>query len=283
GSDPLTGQAVLASLGELYVLLNDYAGAEPILRRFLEREDGQSPVSTRARARIDMGTVLMRTGKPAEACAVVEPALTELNKNISDQRVLIGEVELVRGQCLRMTGDAEGSLAAYRRAVDLHLRTLGENDRRSATALNNLALGELYAGQYDDATGHFERALKAFEASGLGESDHVASLLNNLAALSLIQGRLGEAASYFERAIRLRETQGGESAAMGALLSNQARVLALTGDADGARRGIERGVAMTRQFTGDDSIDTAAVRLAAVDIALLRGDLADAEKALKPA
>ena len=283
GSDPLTGQAVLASLGELYVLLNDYAGAEPLLRRFLDREDGRSPVSTRARARIDMGTVLMRTGKPAEACELLQPALQELDPGISDQRVLIGEAELVRGQCLRMAGDSDGSLAAYRRAVDLHIQTLGENDRRSATALNNLALGELYAGEYDNATGHFERALRAFEASGLNESDHVASLLNNLAALSLIQGRLGEAASYFDRAIRLRDTQGGESAAMGALLSNQARVLALNNRPGEARRGIERGVTMTRQFTGDDSIDTAAVRLTAVDIALLRGDLADAERSLKPA
>lgn len=102
-----------------------------------------------------MGTVLMRTGKPAEACEVVKPALTELDAGISDQRVLIGEVELVRGQCLRMAGDTDGSLAAYRRAVDLHIDTLGENDRRSATALNNLALGEMYAGRYEDASGHF--------------------------------------------------------------------------------------------------------------------------------
>ena len=283
GSDPITGQAVLSALGELYVLLDDYAGAEPLLRRFLDREDGRSPTSTRARARIDMGTVLMRTGKPAEACEVVKPALTELDAGISDQRVLIGEVELVRGQCLRMAGDTDGSLAAYRRAVDLHIDTLGENDRRSAIALNNLALGEMYAGRYEDASGHFERALKAFESVGLGSSDHVASLLNNLAALSLIQGRLGEAASYFDRAIRLRQTQGGESAAMGALLSNQARVLALTNHPDEARQAAERGIAMTRQFTGDDSIDTAAVRLAAVDIALWRGKLDDAERELKPA
>src|SRR5690606_1625963 len=121
---------------------------------------------------------------------------------------------MVRGQCLRLAGDIDGSLAAYRRALDNHRAVLGDDNRRTATAENNLALGLLHAGRYPDAQQHFGRALATLDRLGAGDGDAAASILNNLAALALFRGELGQAEAHFARALAVRERLGPDSAAM---------------------------------------------------------------------
>ena len=270
--DPAARQQVLATLGELFVALHDYAGAEPMLRRFIALDDGSAGRAATARVLTDLGTVALRRGNPQEACDHASGALRMLEEGSADRRALAADALMVRGQCLRLTGDMEGSLAAYRQALERHHAVLGARNRRTASAENNLALGLLHAGRYPEAEQHFTSALEILETLGEVESDAAASMLNNLAALSLFRGELHAAEAHFARAIAVREAIGAESAAMAGLLSNYGRVLTLQHRLDQAGAALRRGEELSVRFTGEDSVDTALVRLAVVDHALAAGD-----------
>ena len=268
GDDAVGRQEVLATLGELFVLLHDYAGAEPMLRRFVALDDGSAGPAARARVLTDLATVELRRGNPQPACEHAAQAVALVADGDGERLALAADALMVRGQCLRLTGDLDGSLAAYQRALDLHRSVLGDDNRRTATAENNLALGLMHAGRYPDAQLHFGRALATLETLGQADSDHAASMLNNLAALALFRGDLAEAEGYFARAIRVRETLGAESAAMSAVLSNYGRVLTLQNRLEAAAEPLARAETLSVRFTGEDSVDTALVRLAAGEHAL---------------
>lgn len=61
--DRQTRQQVLAALAELYIHLQDYPGAEPLLERFLALEDGGTPAELRIAALDDLAQVRFRQGR----------------------------------------------------------------------------------------------------------------------------------------------------------------------------------------------------------------------------
>ena len=97
--------------------------------------------------------------------------------------------------------------ARYAEAEELFLEAFkeaekfGEQDRRLATSLNNLALLYSERGRYAEAEPLYQRALAIYqEALGLEHPD-LATSLNNLADLYSAQGRYAEAESLYQRAL----------------------------------------------------------------------------------
>src|SRR5690606_24492491 len=60
--DPATAGQVLHALGELHLYLNDYAGAEPLLRSWLERESAINDPAAAADVRSALAEALFRMG-----------------------------------------------------------------------------------------------------------------------------------------------------------------------------------------------------------------------------
>lgn len=270
--DPALRQVVLATLGEMYVYLNDFTGAEPLLRRFEQLEDGSSPPTLRAQVRGDLALMALRQGQGELACTRVAEGFAELQHSAADARSVRADLLSLQGQCLRQLGKVPDSLRAYQDALELRRAVDGDNTRRTASAQNNLALAYLQAGRSGEALEYLEAALRTFDASGYGQSSHAASTLNNLAALALSMGQLERAQAHFDRALAVRRTVSGDSAALGALLSNQGRLFTLLDQLEQAEASLSEALRLQRSFTGEDSLDTLSVRLAWGDLLLARGD-----------
>ncbi len=264
---------VLATLGELYIYVSDYTGAEPLLRRFMELEDASAPLALRVQVRVDLAEIALRRGEREAACAQVGEALALLDGSESDLPYERASALGVRGQCRRMSGDLPAAIEDYRASLALHERVSDAGGRAVASAESNLAGALMFAGRYDEALTHFQRALMVFESSGRGVSIHAATTLNNLAALTFARGRLDEARTWFQRALTVHRAAAGESASMGALLTNQGRLYTLLGHEDDAARALDEGVRLLQRFAGEDSLDAAQARLARSDLAIQRGQL----------
>jgi tetratricopeptide (TPR) repeat protein len=98
----------------------------------------------------------------------------------------------------------------YRRAIEIHEKTLGKDHPDVARDYNNLALLRMNQGRYAEAEPLFRRAIE-IDKKALGK-DHptVAINYNNLAVLFLNQGKYAEAEPLFRSAIEIDEKTLGK-------------------------------------------------------------------------
>jgi non-specific serine/threonine protein kinase/serine/threonine-protein kinase len=269
--DPAAGQLVLATIGELYVYLQDFASAATLLERFLAEDDGSAPAPLKAQVLGDLALVDIRRGEPARACERAELALRLLENAASDQRVPMANVLANYGQCLRLTGRPQEALAAYERASALRYAALGADHIDTGVADSNLATAYFMAGRNEQARPLFRRAIEAFERSGNGRSRHRANALNNLASLAWTQGDLVEANAVYGEALQLQRSSFGESAALGALLNNFGKLRVLQGRLDEAQTLLDESLELQSRFVGADSPDAAFTHLSQAELSLARG------------
>jgi eukaryotic-like serine/threonine-protein kinase len=274
--DPAAGQLVLATVGELYVYLQDYSAAGTLLERFLEVDDGSAPGSLRAQVLGDLALIDVRRGEAARACERAEEAIGLLDREPSDQRAALSNVLHNYGQCLRLLGRVPESLAAYERAAALRYAVSGANSALTAGADNNLGTAYYMAGRLGDARQRLELALAGFERNGAGRSSHAGNTLNNLAAIAFSEGRLDDAEAYFERALDVQREVLGDSAALGALTNNFGKLLTLRGDLQRADRLLQESLSLQTRFVGADSPDAGFTHLSLGDLQLVRGEVAAA-------
>ncbi|SDD69786.1 serine/threonine-protein kinase [Aquimonas voraii] len=267
-TDPAAGQLVLATVGELYVYLQDYSAAGTLLDRFVEVDDGSAPSSLRAQVLGDLALVDVRRGEAGRACTRAEQAIRLLEAEPSDQRGVIANVLGNYGQCLRLLGRVPESLAAYERAAALRYALSGADSPLTASADNNLGTAYYQAGRLAEARQRLNLALAGFERNDLGRSAQAGNVLNNLAAIAFSEGQLGEAQALFERALEVQRAVLGDSAALGALTNNFGKLLTLRGDLQRAQRLLAESLDLQTRFVGADSPDAGFTHLSLGDLQL---------------
>ncbi len=275
-TDPAAGQLVLATVGELYVYLQDYSAAGTLLDRFVEVDDGSAPNSLRAQVLGDLALVDVRRGEAERACTRAEEAIRLLEAEPSDQRGAIANVLGNYGQCLRLLGRVPESLAAYERAAALRYAVSGADSPLTASADNNLGTAYFQVGRLAEARQRLSLALAGFERNDLGRSAQAGNVLNNLAAIAFSEGQLGEAQTLFERALEVQRAVLGDSAALGALTNNFGKLLTLRGDLQRAQRLLGESLELQTRFVGADSPDAGFTHLSLGDLQLARGETAAA-------
>ncbi len=128
------------------------------------------------------------------------------------------------GEVLRASGDPEGAIACYRRALEL--------EPRYPQALNNLGLALHATGRASEARDAFARIVSAHPDS--------AQAHNNLGIVEQSTGNLEAAVASFRRATELAPEQPHGWNNLGAALQ-------AAGDLDGAGEALERAVALDPQ------------------------------------
>src|SRR5690606_6501627 len=208
--DPVTRQQVLLSLAEMYVQLGDFLGAEPLLSRFRELDDGTTPVSLRARSHIYAANVANRRGQLRQGCEEAGQALVLIESGGADLRGALADALTARGLCRRLSGQLDAAIADYEEA----LRVLREQDRSSASAVgsahNNLAAALVQAGRNREAEQHLQQALSLYLDDGREYTLDTANVLNNLAVSVLQRGDPRQATQWLERALDIRRNASGE-------------------------------------------------------------------------
>jgi serine/threonine protein kinase/Flp pilus assembly protein TadD len=173
------------------------AGADP--ERFLRQAQWLHP--TDFWLNLDLGSALLRNGKPAEAAGFFRAALAV--------RPDCSFVYNKLGVALIHAGKAEEAVAAYRRALDL--------DSKNAAAHYNLANALSDRGQTELAVAEYRRAIEADRT--VASSAH-----NGLGLMFGARGQVEEAIAEYRRAIAVDPTSSAPHYNLGMLLAGQGKV-----------------------------------------------------------
>jgi serine/threonine protein kinase/tetratricopeptide (TPR) repeat protein len=173
------------------------AKADP--ERFLRKAQWLHP--TDFWLNLDLGSALLRNGKPAEATGFFLAALAVR----PDCSFVYSKLGLARIRA----GRAEEAVAAYRRALDL--------DSKNANAHYYLAEALSDRGQTELAIAEYRRAIAA-------DLPTASSAYNRLGLVFGARGQVGEAIAEYRRAIALEPTASAPHYNLGVLLAGQGQV-----------------------------------------------------------
>ncbi|MGE0086203.1 MAG: tetratricopeptide repeat protein [Desulfococcaceae bacterium] len=145
--------------------------------------------------------------------AVIADAVAEKDGNVS---VLLGNL----GAAFRIMGDYTNLIKWTEKALEIGIKTYGENRSLISTVSNNL--GEAYRtlGDYGKAIKYFERALNILRKD-LGENHtRVAVSYNNLGLTYKSLGQYGRAIEYYQKALDIDRKYFGENHFQVAIYNN---------------------------------------------------------------
>ncbi|MFZ7095536.1 protein kinase domain-containing protein [Luteimonas dalianensis] len=267
------------ALAELYLQLNDYAGARPLLTRLLEQPG--LPPGQRAMAQHDLAQLRFRDEHQADAASLLREAQAfwatdpgRYRDQLLDSRLLQSQIEFADGQ-------AEQALLTLTDALPERVELSGAGHRDTAVLVNNIGNAYFRLGRFEEAITHFQRADAIWRALGRSRSTDALNTLNNWAGAEYRLGRIEQAVGLFERALELRRELYGPSAAMAALLNNLGKALLQLQRHDEAIGLLREAIRMGREHAGGD---TSTVVLSAgmglVDALVLAGDPAQARSEL---
>src|SRR6056297_3348582 len=148
--DPQMLVSIKLLLGEIYIAMNDFAGADPLLSSFVDFKPNLASPLLQAIARADLAQVRLRHGDSAEAVALTDDALEFLRRSPARNAARIADVIQIRGQALRGQGLWDDAISTLQEAVRL-ARTEPGPSRLRATASNNLAITLMHAGRTGEA------------------------------------------------------------------------------------------------------------------------------------
>ena len=269
--DPATRAAVQAFIGEIYIAMDDFEAAEPLLEAALAEQalDGDRLA---AFVEADLAQIRLRQGASEEALALADRAVERLRARAGTSNMeYIADVLQIRGQALRGLGQWDRAIAVLSEAHDMARRLPGPSRIRATTA-NNLATTLIYAGRGDDALPFLERALDNWRGLDRADSTSALTVMGNLASLRHQRGDLADAEALYRETIRRRVARYGDSGALGAMHLNLGSLLAMTDRIEEARDHVGEGVALIERFEGIDSVSYSRALLARARVIRAAGD-----------
>ncbi len=217
--------------------------AEAMLRDVLATPEFGADDPRRARALIELGILLNRTGRIDEAdasYAEAEAIATRVGEEDLVARVLVN-----RGIVAEDRSDFAQARAHANRALEVFAQAERPVVPGNVYALlANLGIDE---GRLDEAERNYLRALESFRAAG--DLHDEAMMLNNLGLLRREQGRLDEAEAFHRDSAAIRQ-RIGDRPGLGRVENMLALVYVARGQFDAALVSGERALAIARE-TGD--------------------------------
>ena len=251
--EPGTRAAMQAFLGEIYIALDDFEAAEPLLEAVLA-EGGAETDRVTAFVEADLAQIRLRQGRSEEALALADRALERLRARPSSSSIAyVADTLQIRGQALRGLGRWDAAIDALQEAHRL-ARTLPGPSRLRATTANNLGTTLIYLGRNGDALTYLERSLTNWRGLDRADSPGALTVMGNLAGLRHQRGDLADAEALYRETLRRRIERYGDSGALAAMHLNLGSLLMLTDRIEEGERHIAEGLAMIERFEGRDSV-----------------------------
>ncbi len=279
--DPARGGPVLHTLGELFFYLDDYAAAEPLLRRLVEAPGVRPDLA--ASAAYDLAQVRLKQADKDEAERLLTQAQTFWRGDEDRWRSQLVDSRLVQARLLRDQGQTDAAIDLLRTHLPMRIAISGANHRETGVYHNDLGVMLVAGGQRDEAIPSFQSALAVWAATGLDTGPDALNTLNNLAALHVLAGRPAEAEPLFRRAVQVRRGLYGASAAMAALLSNHGKTLTQLGRPSEAVALLREAAAMAREHAGVGSLHFASASAGLSEAQLALGATSEAARTAEAA
>lgn len=259
--DPASAAEVLKALGELHFYIDDYAGAEPVLQRWLAREDAIDDPAAAADVRFTLAETLHRMGRSDEAAALLDAAQRYWATAPGRHADVLLTSRMLQSQLERHRGDTEGGIATLEAALPLRLRRSGRDHFETAALQTNLGAAYIQSGRLAEGIAASEEAMRIWRALELQHGNDALNTLNNIAAAYFRQNDFDRAERAFAEVLEIRREAFGPSAATAALIGNYARTLLKQGKAAEALQRLDGIEAMATEHAGEASPLTLSLRV----------------------
>ena len=274
--------AVKAMLGEIYLALDDFAAAEPLLRSFVESDSSAVSPLLRAMGFGDLAQIELRQGNSQQALDLVDTALEILEHKPGDYAERRADLIGIRGQVLRGLGRWDEAIASLRDALAI-ARMHRESSRLVARTANNLGATLFYSGRSAEALPVMEYAVEQWRELGLQDGSDSLTVMTNLASLLHQRGEIDRAEPLYRELIERRQRRFGASGALGAAYLNYASLLSIRYRPDEAEQHVQQGLDMIVRFEGEASVNHARALLVFGRVLTTTGDFARAGQYLDQA
>jgi non-specific serine/threonine protein kinase/serine/threonine-protein kinase len=279
-ADPETAAPVLHALGELHLYINDYAGAEPLLRRWLEGEAGLADPDSAADVRFALAEAVFRMGQIDDAAQLLHAAQSHWQQASQRHAERLLTSRMLQSQIERQRGEVALGIETLEASLPQRLQRSGEQHFETAALLSNLGAAYIQAGRVPEGIEASRRAMGLWRALQLENGNDALNTLNNLAAAYFRNGDLEQSAAHFEQALTIRRALFGPSAATAALIGNYARVLQRRFEFDSALALIDEAEPMARDHAGRDSPLTLSLMITRAELLLSMSRLQAADSVL---
>lgn len=257
--------SVYQALGELFSAIDDYAGAAPIFRAYLEGAGARADPALVAEVRHDSAIAEFRLGDAALAQQLLDQAQAFWNNDPQRYADLLASSRVIQSQLQRDRGDVDGAIRTLRAGLADRIKLSGRGDRETAYVMNALALALMDAGQLQESDRLLDECLKIMAGLGKQDSGNALTMLGNQAVIAARLGDNRRAEPLFQRAVDLRRRLYGRSAALAAMQQNLGRLMVRSGRAGAARGLLADALIMSREFTGDHSPMTLTIMLSVAE------------------
>jgi tetratricopeptide (TPR) repeat protein len=212
----------------------------------------------RGEARRNLGRLLYREGKFAEARAQTEACLALWRPALGDDALAVAGPLTDLGNAYYAEGDYARAADTYERSIAVLEKSVGPGSPLLGPNLNNLSGVESHAGRYDRALAAEQRALDVW-TRGLGpEHPKVALALYNLGEVRRRRGDTERALVEYRRSLALYEkTLGPDSPETAYAVEGIADALRARGDVKGALAAYERALAVRVKALGPSHVEVA--------------------------
>lgn len=255
-----SGLGLLRVLGELYIEMDDFEAAAPLIEREAALADHLGDGAALARARQNLAIVDIKRGRLDDAEDMLGAADDVWSRDAARFAREAAEAAGIRAALLRERGSRPAGLSLLRNAIDRTRIVVGPDSHEEATLQHNLGVHLLEMGFNDEAEAAFARASDLIVAQGRARSTLGIGIANHRAGLALREGRTDEAEAMWREAADLRRDLYGPSAALAFTQMNLARLLLILGRHEEARPILEEATEMALAFAGRESAVTVLLR-----------------------
>lgn len=277
---PRTHAELVETLGSLYLYMNDYDGADPLLRGYLNSPEASAEPATRADIQALMAEVELRRGNVPAARNQLDSAQSFWTRDAARYRKpLIGSRQLQA----QIEKEESGLPAAIRTLQAALLDTdayFGRNHIDTANVLNSLGIAYQANGDTDKADAAFRDSWAVHQKLGNERSAAALLTLGNWATVAYRKKDLVRAEQLLVQASTLRRELYGPSAALAAMQANLGKIILRAGRPKDAMVQLTPALVMSRQYTGQHSPLTVAILMSVTEGQLKQGDLTTAAATL---
>ena len=200
----------LNDLGMIYLGLDDYRRAEPVLQRVIQNNEKKlgpnHPLTLTAIE--NLGSMYLSTGDYEKAEPLCERALSAAEKFLTAENPLRITITTTLGQIYLHRGKHAKAKRLFERTLSLSEQVSGPDHPATAGPLNDLADVCLAMGEFAEAEPLYQRGLKIVEKAS-GSEELKLTLLIGLGRLYYSIGDWSKAESFDKQALELSERVRG--------------------------------------------------------------------------
>jgi tetratricopeptide (TPR) repeat protein/tRNA A-37 threonylcarbamoyl transferase component Bud32 len=251
GNQPQVASQVVEMLAELYTSLQDLEGALPLLEGFLKIAGPEADPGSVAIVRYTLASIELRRGHRDRAAELLQQADAFWSRHPDRYREERLQSLLLKGILQRESGDVEGAIAAYRKAITERAALSGHDHRETAFLYNSLAISYKTLHRYAEALEASRESVAIFAAVGEAGTADGLVVLGNFGTAALLMGRLSDAEIPLKHSVERTRELYGESAGLSATLGQYGRLRTIQGRLEEAVPVLREAVAMSVRYAGE--------------------------------